>query len=327
MGDGETDGGNGAGQRHCQTSDEDHAMTMSVGLGRIIVDPAASVLVRKALGALSTPGLLVYDDALTIDDTGRITLRLKEGGGLVNDSDGLYTEITVGIDSHVDLVSDEYDREWNARLTGTAPNFIESRLLIGSELENNAPGIIAAGQTLDTPMVNIWNSLTQLRLSFDADKFTSFRTTPDGELQIFAVGNTSSGSNVSNAGIHLITGDGTVQSSGIGYGGFRLNGGDQIELIELITLTYSTTGGGTVGTISWEEKTFSITGATYPDADTSLVMSEINSSPGATNIIGAIYGMTTDNTVFVRISWFDTLAANIILTFNAMFIRFRAGSG
>ena len=64
-------------------------MTMSVGLGRIIYDPTASVLTRKALGTLSTPGLLVTDEAITIDNNGRIALKINPYSGLAQDADGL----------------------------------------------------------------------------------------------------------------------------------------------------------------------------------------------------------------------------------------------
>ena len=64
-------------------------MTMSVGLGRVVNDPTASVLVRKALGALSTPALIVTDQGITIDDDGRIAVKLNPNGGLSQDEDGL----------------------------------------------------------------------------------------------------------------------------------------------------------------------------------------------------------------------------------------------
>lgn len=66
-------------------------MTLSVGLGRIINDPNASVLIRKALGALSTPALIVTDQGVTIDDNGRIAIRLNPSGGLTQDENGLAT--------------------------------------------------------------------------------------------------------------------------------------------------------------------------------------------------------------------------------------------
>ena len=64
-------------------------MTMSVGFGKIVADPEATIRTRKALGTLSTPGLLVEDKGLTIDDSGRMVLRLKDGGGLSEDETGL----------------------------------------------------------------------------------------------------------------------------------------------------------------------------------------------------------------------------------------------
>lgn len=64
-------------------------MTLSVGLGKIVNDPTASIRTRKALGALSTPGLLVLDKGLTINNDGRLNLRLKAGGGITEDATGL----------------------------------------------------------------------------------------------------------------------------------------------------------------------------------------------------------------------------------------------
>lgn len=64
-------------------------MTMSVGLGRIINDPKASVIVRKALGTLSTPELIVTDEGVTINDDGKIAIKLNPNGGLAQDADGL----------------------------------------------------------------------------------------------------------------------------------------------------------------------------------------------------------------------------------------------
>lgn len=294
-------------------------MTMSVGLGRIVVDPTASVLVRKALGVLSTPGMLVYDTGLTIDDTGRIVVRLKPDGGLVQDADGLYLETTVGIDSHVDLVSDEYDRDWNAYLSGTAPNFLEGRVLIGSELENNAPGITAAGQTLDTPMVNIWNSLTQLRLSFNEDNFTSFRTNSGGELEIFSIG-----LNPASAGVHIVTGDGVLHPDEAGNGGLTINNGDQIEIVQFVELQATFTGGGAVGTVSWEEQQFALTPVLYPEVQTVCFGGPRFITGTATNLMSWSVGLISDNVVALRISWYNTLTANSALYFVIGLIRFKA---
>jgi len=68
-------------------------MTLSVGLGRIINDPKATILTRKALGALSNPALLVTDKGLTIDNSGRLVLRLASDAGLSEDSNGLAVKL------------------------------------------------------------------------------------------------------------------------------------------------------------------------------------------------------------------------------------------
>lgn len=220
-------------------------MTMSVGLARIVNDPTASVLVRKALGALSTPGLLVYDTGLSIDDTGRIILKLKGDGGLVQDEDGLYMQVTVGIDSHVDLVSDEYDREWNARITGTAPNFIEGSVAIGTEdLDGIAPAI---QDILDHPKVNITSTVTQLRLSHDPSNFTSLRAASGGMLECFSIG--------TNPGYNFISGDGTFDNTS---GGVRINNGTAIELVYSVRVNLTWAGGGAAGVASWVEWTITI---------------------------------------------------------------------
>ena len=65
----------------------------SVGLARIINDPKASILTRKALGALSNPNLLVTDKGLTIDNDGRMVLRLASGAGLSEDNNGLSVKL------------------------------------------------------------------------------------------------------------------------------------------------------------------------------------------------------------------------------------------
>jgi selenophosphate synthetase-related protein len=68
-------------------------MTLSVGLGRITNDPEAPIRTRKALGRLSTPGLLVLDKGLTIDTNGRMVLRIAAGAGLSEDSNGLAVKL------------------------------------------------------------------------------------------------------------------------------------------------------------------------------------------------------------------------------------------
>ena len=300
-------------------------MTMSVGLGRIIVDPAASVLVRKALGALSTPGLLVDDTGLTIDDNGRIIIRLSPTGGLAQDENGLYVvsaeeDVTYGIDSHVDLVSEDYDRDWNMRLTGTAPNYIENRLLIGSEEENDGSTIVAAGGYLDIPKVNIWNTLTQLRLSYSADSFASFRVTPAGLLEIFSIGD-----DPSVTGISLITGTGSGDAGlSAGTGGVRINGGDPIETVEYLPFSMTLGGGGSLGAVSFEEQSWALSPVEYPHDTTVVAGGLTDISTVTSQLIGWSIGMRADNTLYIRVSWFDVLGAGPTITFLVSFTRFKA---
>lgn len=230
-------------------------MTMSVGLAKIQNDPEGSIMVRKALGALSTPGLLVHDTGLSIDSDGRIIIRLNPNGGLIQDEDGLSLAITVGIESHVDLVSTEYDRDWNARLTGTAPNFFEGSVAIGTEdLDGLAPAIVAEGSSLDHPKVNITHTLTQLRLSHDPSNFLSQRVTSGGNAEFFSVGLTT-------PGFHFISGNGT--RAGIS-GGITINFGTTIEQVFAFYGTITWGGGGTIGAVSYTEFNFDTTNLPTP---------------------------------------------------------------
>lgn len=57
------------------------------GLGGIVNDPYATILTRKALGRLSTGGLIVNKKGLTIDELGRFTV--PTNNGLSQDGNGL----------------------------------------------------------------------------------------------------------------------------------------------------------------------------------------------------------------------------------------------
>lgn len=287
-------------------------MTMSVGLGRIVNDPSASVLVRKALGALSTPGLLVHDTSLYIDDGGRITLRLKEDGGLIQDEDGLYLEITVGIDSHVDLVSSEYDRDWNAYLTGTAPNYMESGLAIGAE---DLTSTTTAAETffglpdpaIQTAKVNITTiDKTHLRLSYDRNNFVSHRITNTGVMETWCTG--------TFPGFHIYTGDGSQPYNTAGFvGGLSLNGGATIEQITTVTGSIAFTGGGALGSISWQEHTISFTPGTGQDvrpAQDHVTVVPLSSSTLPTEWISWCVRISATNQFTVRIAWFDITGAD-----------------
>lgn len=103
-------------------------MTMSVGFGRIVNDPEATILTRQALGRLQTPGLLVNDQGLTIDTNGRMVLRIssglsedtsglsvkvKSGGGIVSGDDGLALDDPLG-----DITFTNITVNQNANITG-----------------------------------------------------------------------------------------------------------------------------------------------------------------------------------------------------------------
>lgn len=281
-------------------------MTMSVGLARIQNDPEGSPMVRKALGALSTPGLLVHDTGLSIDDDGRIIIRLNPNGGLIQNEDGLSLAITVGIESHVDLVSDEYDREWNARLTGTAPNFFEGSVAIGTEdLDGIAPGIVAEGASLDHPKVNITHTLTQLRLSHDPANFVSMRTTSGGKLELFSIGE-------GDTGFAFVSGDGTRDGA---RGGVTINGGTVIEQIFAFFGTVSWAGGGTIGSISWAEFNFDTTNLSPPftvrPTRDFVSVCVYDSSIPSVFLSWSAY-VNAFNIVTVRVTWYDVWPAQTI---------------
>lgn len=64
-------------------------MTMTRGLGGIVSDPGIDLRVRRALDRLGTPYLLVTDEGVTINDEGKIALRLVAGSGLSQSASGL----------------------------------------------------------------------------------------------------------------------------------------------------------------------------------------------------------------------------------------------
>lgn len=210
-------------------------MSMSVGLGKIANDPQATALTRKALGILSTPGLLVYDDALTIDDTGRIVLRVDPAGGIAVTENGLKLKIgdgstlsvgqdgvsltetpTIGVDSEVELNAESYDREWNARFTGSAPNFFSANIAVGEETLGGESD--TADALIEKAMVNITNRETQLRLSYDARNFTSMKMLQNGPCEITVTNNS-------------------------GASGVRLNAGTTIEAVSMTVANFELTGG------------------------------------------------------------------------------------
>lgn len=279
-------------------------MTMSVGLARITPDPNASVLIRKMMGALSTPGLLVYDTGLSIDDTGRIIVKLNPDGGIVQDENGLAlapVQVKIGIDSEVQLDSKSYDRDWNARLTGSAPNFIEGSVAIGSEeLAGISDAFTAANTSVEPAKVNITATTTQLRLSYDNRNFVGTRVWPSGYTESFCLG--------TRPGYHFVTGDEWITpGSWPRNGGFRINGGSEIQRIRDVTGNLAYPGGtGAIGAISYYEQSF-VTDAILeidPNLD-HVTVSPMDAIPA--NVLGWSARISAANTLSVRVAYFDEM--------------------
>lgn len=274
-------------------------MTMSVGLARIIVDPTAGVLTRKALGALSTPGLLVHDTGLSIDDDGRIYIKLKPDGGLIQDSDGLYLEpeaIVVGLDSHVDLFSDQHDREWNTRLTGSAPNYIEAGLAIGSE---DFSGTFSVPDVdYDIPKVSITSTTAQLRIAYDRETFTQVKVFQTGKIGLFAIGD--------NPGFVFESGDGITTS-----GGFTINRGVEVLAIDRFSATVHFFFDGAVGSVSSQEHTIAVTpgnSANNLSPATDMVTAVPKSAAFLpSNMMSWVARISDTNEIVLRIAFFDEL--------------------
>lgn len=282
-------------------------MTMSVGLAKIQNDPNASPLVRKALGALSTPGLLVHDTGLSIDDDGRIIVKLNPNGGITQDEDGLAVipvAEKIGIDSYVDPRSEAYDRQWNARLTGPAPNYFESSLGIGTEDFTGISDVYTSlGLGVQTTKVNIKGNDTQLRLTYDARNFASYRVVDSGLHEIFSLG--------TNPGFHFLTGD-EYEISPPAWprnGGVRINGGAVVERVVQIIGNGSYPGGtGVIGLTSWYEQSFVVTD-TWLNLDDEL--DHVSVCPMdpffSTNFLGWSARISAANEVSVRVAYFDEM--------------------
>lgn len=289
-------------------------MTMSVGLGRIGNDPQATVLTRKALGILSTPGLLVYDDALTIDDTGRIVLKLAPSSGMQISEEGLSltpVPIKVGIDSEVDPRSEAYDREWNARLTGAAPNYFESSLAVGEE-EFGGTTDAFPYETVEKAKVCITSNQTQLRLRYDMTNFVAARVQASGLTELFCVGDT-------DPGLFIITGGGT---SATAEGGLSINFGTVLHRMLSFSTVMNFPGGGVVGQVSTFEIISSVTlpaGMSLTGGFT-IVMCSPDSNPGL-QVMSWSARVQSSTQIAIIISYFDVLGA-FSLTFNGAVFQF-----
>lgn len=278
---------------------------MSVGLARIVSDPDATPLTRKALGALGTPGLLVYDDALTIDDSGRLTLKLKSGGGLQQTSDGLFVETTIGLDSYVEASSDASARQWNIQATGTAPNFIEAQLFVGIRgLVARSTALESLGYTVEAAKVVIQGQSTQLRLHWDERSFNSHRVLNGGGVEQWSVG--------ADPGFHFISGDGTGPSdTNLGNtSGIMINYGSMITQIFKIRTEIAFAGGGVFGSISWQEflTTFPLYTA-RSDRDHVTVVPVDGVAIPSEWISWSAY-ITTSGQLALRLTWIGVAAAD-----------------
>lgn len=280
-------------------------MTMSVGLGRIEYDPKATVLTRKALGILSTPGLLVHDTGLSIDDDGRIYLKLKTDGGLTQDEAGVSVVSTaeVGLDREVSLLTEPVVREWNARLTGNAPNYFEGSLAIGSE---SLIGVNYYGQELQAAKLQVTNpNAAQLRLASDLNNFLAFRTLEDGTSELYVVGDSPQ--------LHIMTGDGNYEDN---RGGIRLNNGTEIEQIIVLTGSAAFGGSGTVGAVTWMEVdfTYSPSSSAYninSNSDVVSIVIQGGTAPPA-QMFSWCARIKSTNVVSIRVAWFDVMALTTI---------------
>lgn len=284
-------------------------MTMSVGLAKIQNDPEAPTMTRKALGALSTPALLVHDTGLSIDGDGRIFIKLKADGGLQQDENGLSVieeivdpePVKVGIDSEVDPRSEAYDREWNARLTGPAPNYIEASLAIGEE-EFGGVSTAFSYDSITKTKVAITANDTQLRLRYDLENFASFRVLNNGLFQLFCVGEVS-------PGLSIITGGGSV---GTVEGGVTVNFGTTLKCWLAFSLTGAFGGGGAPGAVSTWEEVFTVT---FPESGMTLLSGGANivSVSPTSNFGGQVMSWSarihSANEIAVKFSYFDALGA------------------
>lgn len=296
-------------------------MTMSVGLGKIINDPDASILTRKALGTLSTPGLLVYDDALTIDGTGRIVLKLKPDGGLQKDADGLSltpvveatSVTTIGIDSDVNPQAESYDREWNARLTGAAPNYFESGLAIGEE-EFGGVTSISPYETVEKAKLSVTSKETQMRLRYDMENYFAARVQASGFTELFCIGE-------ADPGLHIITGGGDSAST---EGGLRLNFGTTLRRVVTFALVMNFVGGGTAGLASTFETNWNVSGSLPAGmsltSGANVVVCSPTANPGL-QVMSWSARVQSSNQLSVIISYFDVLGP-LALTFNVTVFQF-----
>ncbi len=285
-------------------------MSMSVGLAKIQNDPSATPLTRKALGALSTPHLLVDNQGISVDDEGRLFVRVKPDGGiLLNDETGLYLEETFGVDSFVNVNDEDTgNREWNMRITGTAPNYIEDDIYIGANnLRAELAELTAIGSRVDDAKVQIYAQNTQLRLFNDKTSWLSVKTWPGGYTEFYSAGPVES-----NCGFNFIT---TSGNSIIGDhvtgddAGIRINNGEEITQILSVRVLINFAGGGGAGTISYIEYVTSFSPTTCRDDRDTIYVSRLDGIAIPAEHLSYIAMIDFLGRLVLRITWIGVTAA------------------
>jgi len=280
-------------------------MTMSVGLGRIANDPNATPMTRRALGILSTPGLLVTDTSITINDSGQIAIKLKPDGGLKESDDGLYVEIRVGLDSNVDISANANARQWNIQATGTAPNFIQSTLFVGVRgLTATSAALEALGYSVEPAQVVIQSNGTQLRLHWDERSFYSTRVLNGGGVEHWSVG--------ADTGFHFIAGDGTGPAdANLGNtSGVMINYGSMITQVFKIKTQIVFAGGGAAGFVSWQEFLTSFPLYTARNDRDHVTVVPLNGTPIPGEWIAWNAYITASGQLALRLTWLGVAPAD-----------------
>ncbi len=284
-------------------------MSMSVGLGKIQNDPDATPLTRKALGALSTPHLIVDNQGISVDDEGRLFIRLADGGGVILADGGLTTETVYGIDSEINLEETElYDRDWNMRLTGTAPNYIADDLYIGADdLLAELAELTAIGSRVDDAKVQIYAQNTQLRLFNDKTSWLSVKTWPGGYTEFYAAGpvESSTGFNFVTTSGNSIIGDHVTGDDA----GVRINSGQEISQVITVRVLVNFAGGGVAGAISWAEYTTSFTPNTCRDDRDTVFVSRLDGVAFPPEHISYTPMIDFLGRLVLRITWIGVTAA------------------
>lgn len=239
-------------------------MTLSVGFGRIVNDPEASILTRKALGRLETPGLLVTDEGLTINNDGRMVLRLTPS--LSQNSDGLAVRISadggivIGDDGlelapFEDIVCDNIIVNQNAvvggALTVTGDANFAGNAAVGGEL--SVAGAFNGNIINSTTIINSGN------ISSDTANFAGAVSVggvlSSGDINssgnIVAVGNVTSNAVLANSVVTttITSGSGSFSGNVLIGGTLGVTGATTLAAVSATSASVSgnATVGGTLG--------------------------------------------------------------------------------